>query len=70
MAKQKIRIRLKAFDHKLLDQSAQKIVETGEENRSQSFRSGSTADRKKRVYNFEISSCKQRLQRTVRNENT
>ena len=28
MAKQKIRIRLKAFDHELLDQSAQKIVET------------------------------------------
>ena len=28
MAKQKIRIRLKAFDQKLLDQSAQKIVET------------------------------------------
>lgn len=28
MAKQKIRIRLKAFDHKLLDQSASKIVET------------------------------------------
>ncbi len=28
MAKQKIRIRLKAFDHMLLDQSAQRIVET------------------------------------------
>lgn len=28
MAKQKIRIRLKAFDHKILDQSAQKIVDT------------------------------------------
>jgi len=28
MAKQKIRIRLKAFDHSLLDQSALKIVET------------------------------------------
>ena len=28
MAKQKIRIRLKAFDHKLLDQSALKIAET------------------------------------------
>ena len=28
MATQKIRIRLKAFDHKLLDQSAEKIVET------------------------------------------
>ena len=28
MANQKIRIRLKAFDHHLIDQSAQKIVET------------------------------------------
>ncbi|MDT3699513.1 MAG: 30S ribosomal protein S10 [Thermincola sp.] len=28
MAKQKIRIRLKAFDHKILDQSAEKIVDT------------------------------------------
>ena len=27
-AKQKIRIRLKAFDYKLIDQSAQEIVET------------------------------------------
>jgi len=26
--KQKIRIRLKAFDHQVLDQSAEKIVET------------------------------------------
>ncbi len=26
--KQKIRIRLKAFDHQILDQSAEKIVET------------------------------------------
>ncbi len=28
MAKQKIRIRLKAYDHKLLDQSAKTIVDT------------------------------------------
>ena len=28
MAKQKIRIRLKAFDHSILDQSAERIVET------------------------------------------
>ncbi|MEW5761926.1 MAG: 30S ribosomal protein S10 [Desulfotomaculales bacterium] len=28
MRRQKIRIRLRAFDHKMLDQSAQKIVET------------------------------------------
>ncbi len=30
MAKQKIRIRLKGFDHRLVDQSAQQIVETVE----------------------------------------
>ena len=30
MPKQKIRIRLKAFDHKLLDQSAEQIVEAVE----------------------------------------
>ncbi|MBI4307764.1 MAG: 30S ribosomal protein S10 [Chloroflexi bacterium] len=30
MPKQKIRIRLKAFDHRILDQSAAQIVETAE----------------------------------------
>mgnify|MGYP000486498772 CR=1 FL=1 len=30
MARQRIRIRLKAFDHKILDKSAQQIVETAE----------------------------------------
>jgi small subunit ribosomal protein S10 len=30
MAKQKIRIRLKAYDHRVLDQSARRIVETAE----------------------------------------
>ncbi len=30
MAKTKIRIRLKAYEHRVLDQSAQKIVEAGE----------------------------------------
>ena len=30
MAKQKVRIRLKAYDHKILDQSAAQIVETAE----------------------------------------
>ena len=28
MAKQKIRIRLKAYDHRVIDQSAKRIVET------------------------------------------
>ena len=30
MAKQRIRIRLRAYDHKLLDQSAEQIVETAQ----------------------------------------
>ncbi len=30
MAREKIRIRLKAYDHKVLDQSARRIVETAE----------------------------------------
>ena len=30
MAKQRIRIRLKAYDHRILDQSAKRIVETAE----------------------------------------
>ena len=30
MAKQRIRIRLKAYDHRLLDQSAAQIVETAQ----------------------------------------
>ena len=30
MAKQKIRIRLKAYDHRILDQSAKRTVETAE----------------------------------------
>ncbi|MDB5085288.1 MAG: ribosomal protein [Bacilli bacterium] len=34
MAKQKIRIRLKAFDHKILDASAEKIVETAKRSGS------------------------------------
>jgi small subunit ribosomal protein S10 len=35
MAKQKIRIRLKAFDHRVLDQSARQIVDTAERTGAQ-----------------------------------
>jgi small subunit ribosomal protein S10 len=35
MAKQRIRIRLKAYDHRVLDQSAKRIVETAERGGSQ-----------------------------------
>ena len=32
MAKEMIRIRLKAYDHQVIDQSAEKIVETAKRN--------------------------------------
>jgi small subunit ribosomal protein S10 len=35
MAKQKIRIRLKAYDHQILDQSAEKIVDTAKRSGAQ-----------------------------------
>ena len=35
MAKQKIRIRLKAFDHRILDQSVRQIVDTAERTGAQ-----------------------------------
>jgi small subunit ribosomal protein S10 len=35
MARQKIRIRLKAYDHRVLDQSAQKIVDEAERTGAQ-----------------------------------
>ena len=35
MARQKIRIRLKAYDHRVLDQSAKRIVETAERTGAQ-----------------------------------
>ena len=35
MAKQKIRIRLKAYEHRILDQSAEKIVETAKRTGAQ-----------------------------------
>src|SRR3569832_2856103 len=35
MAKQKIRIRLKAFDHRLIDRSAKEIVETAKRTGAQ-----------------------------------
>ena len=47
MSKQKIRIRLKAFDYKLIDQSAAEIVDTAK-------RTGATADVPTRMKRFDI----------------
>ena len=44
--KQKIRIRLKAFDHQILDQSAERIVDTAKRT-AQGFRASTPADKRK-----------------------
>jgi small subunit ribosomal protein S10 len=44
MAKQKIRIRLKAFDHRVIDQSAKRIVETAERSGRSGCGTGSFTD--------------------------
>ncbi len=57
MTSQKIRIQLKAFDHKLLDQSAAEIVETARTDRGTGSRADTLADHDQEVLCFEISPC-------------
>jgi small subunit ribosomal protein S10 len=49
MAAQKIRIRLKAYDHEVIDTSARKIVDTVDSHRRAGRRPGAAADREERV---------------------
>ena len=67
---EKIRIRLKAYDHVVLDQSAEKIVDTAKKNRSKGFRSYSITNTKRNRNNFTFSTQIQRFKRTIWNENT
>jgi small subunit ribosomal protein S10 len=48
MQNQRIRIRLKAFDHRLIDQSTAEIVETAKRTGAQGSRSYSAPTRKER----------------------
>lgn len=61
MAKQKIRIRLKAYEHRILDQSADKIVETKKENRCSNFRSYSVANGTHIIYGYPFTTQAQRF---------
>ena len=45
MLNEKIRIRLKAYDHRVLDQSTTEIVENSQANRRARGRADSAADR-------------------------
>lgn len=58
MAKsQKIRIRLKAYDHKALDQSASKIVETAKRTGAQVSGPIPPSYRKKHLHYSAFSAC-------------
>ena len=50
MAKNKIRIRLKAYDHRVLDQSAQRIVDTAERTGSRVVGPRALADSYRALY--------------------
>ncbi len=67
---QKIRIKLKAYDHALLDQSAAKIVETAKEDGRRSFRPYSASYGERSHHYPESSTQVQRLKRAVRAENS
>jgi small subunit ribosomal protein S10 len=52
MAKQKIRIRLKAYDHRILDQSAEKIVETAKRSGARLLDQYSASNREVNLHSF------------------
>ena len=62
---EKIRIRLKAYDHVILDQSAEKIVDTAKKTGAKGFRSYSITNTKGNSYNFTFSTQIQRFKRTI-----
>ena len=55
---EKIRIRLKAYDHVVLEQSAQKIVDTAK-------KTGAKVNRKRSYNNFTFSTQRQRFKRAI-----
>lgn len=63
---QKIRIRLKAYDHELIDQSAEKIIETAKRNGAKVSRPDPAADREADRNHPARSSQVQGLPRAVR----
>ena len=64
MASQVMRITLKAYDHKLIDQSAGKIIETVKKTGS-TERASSSSNKEGSCYNLKSGSQIQRFQRTV-----
>ena len=54
MAKQRIRIRLKAYDHRVLDQSAKRIVETAERSGANVVENSTPPNENRTIYSSSI----------------
>jgi small subunit ribosomal protein S10 len=65
---EKIRIRLKAYDHKLLDQSTHEIVDTARQDRLLCCRTDSAADFGEKVLYSPFAPCGQEVEGAVRDE--
>ena len=66
MASEKIRIRLKAYDYRLLDQSATEIVDTAQRTGARIFGPDPAADAHPAVYRAAVSARGQEVARAVR----
>ena len=64
-AKPRIRIKIKAYDHKVIDRSARQIVETAERIGRGNRGSGAFADPDQKVYREQINLCPQGCARSV-----
>lgn len=69
MQNQRIRIRLKAFDHRLIDQSTAEIVETAKRTGAQ-VRGPIPLPTRKERFTVLISARQQRCARSVRNSHS
>ena len=67
MQSQNIRIRLKAFDHRILDNSTREIVNTAKRTGAQVQGAHSPADADRAFHREPLSACGQEEPRTVRN---
>ncbi len=65
MANQRIRIRLKAFDHRLIDQSAREIVDTAKLPAPGSW-ADTAADQERALYRADFTARQQRCSGSVR----
>ena len=64
--RERIRIRLKAYDHRVLDQSTTEIVDTAEADRRAGGRPHSAADVANHNHRAALAACGQEIARAVR----